>query len=437
MGQSEFFADGQYQTNMTEEFLHYLWKFQLFEKAGLQTTAGESINIIHPGYHNHDAGPDFSEARIQLGQQLWVGNLEIHIKSSDWLRHGHQRDAAYKNVVLHVVYEHDKEVLNHNEQPLPVLELKGLFDEYLYWRYEQLIQHSDPIPCAPQFKQVDNMIVESMLERSLVERLQQKSERIMELWDANGKDWNETFYQWMAHGFGLKVNAEPMLMLARQLPQGILARHKDNLFQLEALLFGVSGMLTDNDDDYALELKKEFEFLARKYQLGAFDPVIWKYSRIRPAAFPDLRIGQFAALIHRSENLFSKILGLGSMQVLNQLLGDSPSLYWREHYRFGLPHKRAGGGMGERFQQLLVINVIVPFLFIYGRLRDEAFYQQRAFDLLDQMAGEDNKVTRIYRALGLSITSAFSSQAVLQLHNSYCSPKKCLNCSVGTFLLKS
>jgi len=421
---------------MTEDFLHYLWKFQLFDKRNLQTSSGEPLQIVHPGYHNHNAGPDFSEARVHIGEQQWAGNLEIHIHSSDWLKHGHQHDQAYENVILHVVYQHDEEIQDKNGQTIPVLQLKGLFDEYQYWRYEQLMQAGDEIPCASQFKQVDDFLKESMLERTLIERLELKSEEIVKLWEQNQKDWNETFYQWMARGFGLKVNAQPMLMLGSWLPQKVLAHHKDSLFQLEALLFGVSGLLQDQDD-YAEELKKEFNFLAKKYQLESMDPVIWKYARLRPAGFPDVRIGQFAALIHRSENLFSKILGVGSVKILRQLVSDSPSVYWREHYRFGKLHKRSKAGMGQAFQNTLVINVIVPFLFIYGKVKNESFYQQRAFDLLDQLPAEDNKVVRIYSELGAEATTAFSSQALLQLHKFYCSRKKCLNCRIGIQLLKS
>lgn len=421
---------------MTEEFLHYLWKFRLIDPKDLRTAEGELLQIVHPGHHNHNAGPDFSNARIQIGQQLWAGNLEIHVQSSDWLKHGHQNDEAYDNVILHVVYEHDKDLPDKSGNKLPVLELKGRFDEYRYWKYEQLVQTKDIIPCAGQLPAVDNMVKESMLERVLVERLEAKAALVLELWQQNNKDWNETFYQWMARGFGLKVNAEPMLMLARNLPQSILARHKDNLFQLEALLFGVSGLLNESEDDYARELTREWKHLSQRHGLEALEASMWKYSRLRPPSFPDVRIGQFAALIHRSENLFSRVLGTGSLQVLKQLLSDSPSVYWREHYRLGVPHKRTKAGMGEAFQQILIINVVVPFLFIYGKLKDESFYRQRALDLLDQLPAEDNKIIRNFKSLKISVNSAFASQAVLQLNNEYCSLKKCLNCSIGIHLLK-
>lgn len=421
---------------MTEEFLHYLWRFRKFQQLGLNTVSGEAVTIIHTGNHNHDAGPDFSEAKIQIGAQLWAGNLEIHVLSSDWNKHGHTGDAAYDNVILHVVYEDDKPVLDKNGQAVPTLVLKGLFDEQAYWKYEQLVRAQEVIPCAGQFAAVDEMIKETMLERALVERLEMKAAIIKDLWEQNNRNWNETFYQWMARGFGLKVNAEPMLMLARSLPQNILAKHKDHLFQLEALLFGTAGMLKDVEDDYALELNREYQFLKSKYGLEEMEASIWKFARLRPPTFPTVRIGQFAALIHRSENLFSKVLGIGSLKVLEQLLSDSPSIYWREHYRFGSEHNRTKAGMGKVFQETLVINVVVPFLFIYGKMKEENFYCQRAMDLLDQMSGEDNKVTRVYKNLGLEITTAFRSQATIQLNQRYCSLKKCLNCSIGIHLIR-
>lgn len=436
MHETKPFAFYEKQGIMSEEFLHYLWKFQNFNKLDLFSRTNEAIAIHHPGIHNHDSGPDFSDARIQIGSQFWAGNVEIHIRSSDWYKHGHQKDSAYDSVILHVVYLDDREVEDKSGRKLPTLELKGVFDEYLFWRYQQLLGQNDVIPCAPQFKQVDSLRVESMLSRVLVERLEQKSGMIEELWNQNNRDWNETFYQWMAHGFGLKVNAEPMLMLARSLPQSILAKHKDHLFQLEALLFGTSGMLEIEDDDYALELDREFQFLRKKYDLHLLKPSIWKYSRLRPPSFPGIRIGQFAALIHRSENLFSKILSTGSLKVLYQLLSESPSTYWREHYRFGLEHPRTKSRIGTTFQQILIINVIVPFLFIYGKIRDEPFYRQRALDLLDQMAPEDNKITRVYKELDLEITTGYQSQAAIQLYNGYCSAKKCLNCGIGIHLIK-
>lgn len=421
---------------MTEEFLHYLWRFRQFQQLGLRTEEGEAVTVIETGSHNTDAGPDFSEAKIQIGEQLWAGNVEIHVLSSDWNKHGHQNDAAYDNVILHVVYEDDKPVLDKNGQRIPTLTLKGLFDEHLYWRYEQLVQNKTEIPCASHFSEVDEMIKESMLERVLVERLEMKAAAINELWEQNNRNWNETFYQWMARGFGLKVNAEPMLLLARSVPQTVLAKHKDSLFQLEALLFGVAGLLKGVDDDYAAELNKEYSFLKSKYELHELDASIWKFARLRPPSFPTVRIGQFAALIHRSENLFSKILGIGSLKVLEQLLSDSPSIYWREHYRFGSEHSRTKAGMGQAFQETLVINVVVPFLFIYGKMKKENFYCQRAMDLLDQMGGENNKITRTYIEMGLTMDSAFRSQATIQLYQQYCSLKKCLNCSIGIHLIR-
>ncbi len=421
---------------MTEDFLHYTWKFRNYGSQPLFTQKGELVQVFHPGNHNNNAGPDFSEAKIQIGEKIWAGHVEIHIKSDDWHKHGHQNDAAYNNVILHVVYEYTKPVLDPSGNEIPTLVLNKHLNHELFFKYQRLVSNSTPIPCAANFRDTETLIRESMTERVLAERLQEKSQKIESLWQENEKDWNETFYQWMAYGFGLKVNAESMLLLSQMLPQKILAKHKNSRFQLEALLFGAAGLLQNSTDDYAKELQTEFKFLKAKYNLTVLKPSIWKLARLRPPSFPELRIAQFANLIYNSENLFSKILATGSLKVLQQLLSQSPSPYWQAHYRFGLEHPKSKGAMGKPFIEIMVINVLVPFLFLYGSLKDESFYKQRALDLLDQLGAENNKVTRIYEDLGYTPRSAFESQAQLQLYGVYCQPKKCLNCAIGNHLLK-
>jgi len=420
---------------MKEDFLHYLWKHQNFSHKDLKTSEGEEVEIIYTGHPNTDAGPDFKEAKIRIGRQLWAGQVEIHLKSSDWKKHGHHNDEAYRNVILHVVFEDDA-IVEYGNNRIPAIELKSRFDENMYAKYLSLIENLDFIPCSKQLKDADSFIIESMLERVLVERLAQKSEAIDAILQRNNGDWNETFYQWMARGYGLKVNADPMMMLAQNLPQKVLAKHKSDLFQLEALLFGVSGLLNSAKDGYANSLKKEYSFLKAKYKLPDLEPLIWKYARLRPAAFPNLRIAQFAALIEQSESLFSHILETGDLKQLKEKLSASPGNYWKNHYRFDSETEERNAGPGNGFKELLIINVIVPFLFIYGLSKDESFYKQRALDLLDQLNPESNKITRAYEQSGLKLRSAFHSQAYIQLHKKYCELKKCLNCGIGTHLLK-
>jgi hypothetical protein len=275
-----------------------------------------------------------------------------------------------------------------------------------------------------------------MLDRVLIERLENKTLVLSAILKETKQDWNETFYRWLTRGFGLRVNTAPMLDLSERLPQKILSKHLDNHFQLEALLFGTAGMLNSSNDDYSKKLAQEYKFLKSKYRLEPMLPVNWKYSRIRPQGFPSLRIAQLASLWQARENLFSKVLETGSIPKLYELFDIKVSEYWTNHYRFAKETKTFSGALGEDFIRRLVSNVVVPFLFLYGKLKDQPFYHQRALDLLDQLPGENNAVSRKYVALNINNQSAYRSQATIQLHDNYCKLKKCLNCNIGIHLLK-
>lgn len=423
---------------MTEDFLHYLWKFQRFKKSRLSTTQGDAVEIIHQGFHNHNAGPDFGEARIKIGDQLWAGQVEIHIESADWYKHGHQHDEVYtKAVILHVVYKHNKEVLREGGEIIPTLELSGLFDEYLYWRYEQLVQNKDFIPCAGQVRKVDDFIKTQVLERVLVERLERKTQVINEILKFNQGDWDTTLYHWMACGFGLKVNVEPMLQLARSVDWRITQKLKDNELALEAIFLGNAGLLEKaEEDDYMKSLKLEYNHYSLKYSLQPLNSSVFKYSRLRPPAFADFRIALFAAFC-RSGNLgLSKILGSGTLSDLQAVFRNSANEYWKEHYRCGKATKAHKPELGEGSISIMIINVVVPFLYLYGQKKGENFYKQRALDLLDQVDPEQNRITSGFKTLNFTNISAFESQAILELYRAYCTPKKCLNCGIGNQLLK-
>lgn len=422
---------------MTEDFLHYLWRFKKFKTHSLRTVQDQPILIYQAGTINTDSGPDFSNARISIDEQLWAGNVEIHRRSSDWDRHGHQSDKAYNNVILHVVYEHDRDVYNTNGISLPTLELQGLFNEQLYIHYEQLLSNKAAIPCENHLKYIPGIIRESQVERALVQRLGEKCELITQWLHQNKNDWNATFYQWLCRGSGLKVNAEPMRILAQNIPWVVILKHKHRLDHLEALFFGVAGMLEEARDEYSDHLLKEFRFLKHKYQLPELGSEIWKYARLRPAAFPTLRIAQCAALLHTNTTLFQEVMKAGTVDQLKVLLTIEVSDYWKEHYRFGKITDERSGIIGETFRDTLIINVMVPFLFVYGMYKDEPFYKQRAMDLLDQMKAENNAVSRIYKNLGFEMKTAFHSQGVIQLNTHYCKPKKCLNCAIGIDVMKT
>ncbi|HQS50967.1 MAG TPA: DUF2851 family protein, partial [Daejeonella sp.] len=294
---------------LNEDLLHYIWKFRLYHLSDLKSTSGESLDIIRPGHHNQHAGPDFSNAKIRIGDTLWAGNVEIHIRSSDWYRHQHQFDKAYDNVILHVVAYHDQEIFRADGTEIAVLEIGNLIPEEIAQNYEDLMAGLNWIPCERKIKQVDKFFINTCLTRVLIERLEEKSELIDALLIEVKGSWNDAFYISLARNFGFKTNALPFEMLARSLPQSLLARYKDRSFQIEALIFGQAGFLDNKlKDPYPQLLRKEYLFLRKKHGLRPIDKYLWKYMRLRPRNFPSVRLAQFAALIIRSNHLFSKII---------------------------------------------------------------------------------------------------------------------------------
>jgi hypothetical protein len=424
--------------NFPEEFLHFIWQFRLYGAQTLRTTTGEPIEVLQQGTLNKDAGPDFSKAKLIIGDTTWVGNVEIHIKSSDWLLHNHQVDSAYENVILHVVYEDDEPIYRKDRTILPVLILKGLFPLYLLANYEQLITSTNSFPCEKQVHTVDEFLINGFLSRVLVERLEQKSTEIHDKLKTLKGDWDETFYHFMARNFGFKVNAIPMEMLAQSLPQQLFAKHKDNPLQIEALIFGQAGFLNQSfEDEYPNQLKREYLFLQKKYSLKPIDISLWKFMRMRPQNFPTLRLAQFAALIVSSNHLFSKILLMRdyrNSQVLFENLPVNP--FWETHYHFNKVAENVSLQLGKSSIQNILINTLSPFLFAYGRALDQHNYITRSFYLLENIQSENNAIIKQYEAAGVLVKNAFNSQALLQLKKKYCNEKKCLTCGIGIKILK-
>ncbi|MDR9441625.1 MAG: DUF2851 family protein [Schleiferiaceae bacterium] len=421
---------------MHEDYLQYLWKNQKFKQDALQTIRGEPIAVYQRGFHNQDAGPDFLEAQVRIADQLWAGQVEVHLRSSDWEKHGHQKDPAYNNVILHVVYEHDREIQTENGLCPPTLALKDRIDEHPYWRYEQLMQNTEAIPCARQIGSINEFTLYQMLERALVERFQERSGRLRELLAYHQGDWQRVFYRWMAYGFGLKVNAEPMLMWSRLLTQSVLQRLGNDEVATEAVGLGLAGLLADSSDAYGQKLQKEYLFHKAKHRWTEMKASQWRYARLRPPSFPELRLVQFIALFRTYPGLISQVLETHSVKELRKLLRQAqPASYWRQHYRLAKPTSDHQAGMGRSTADNLIINVIAPFAFEYGRAKDLEKYQQVAFDWLDQLGPENNRITRVYRDMSFPQESAFHTQGLYQLYKRYCSPKKCLSCGIGTKLL--
>jgi hypothetical protein len=421
-----------------EEFLQYVWENRLFNNENLQTENGETVEIINVGKRNTDSGPDFFNAKIKIDNTIWVGNIEIHRFASDWDRHNHNTNAAYNNVILHVAEIIDKPVFRSNGEEIPAVVLH--YPAALKTNYQKLLDAKTWIACQSQFHKIDPIILQLGFNRLMIERLEDKTNEILVRLQQNNNDWNETFYQMLARMFGFKVNAVPMEMLAKSLPIGIFAKHKSSLFQLEALLFGNSGLLNDQllGDDYYLNLRNEYSFLYKKYQLKGIESHLWKFMRLRPGNFPTVRISQLAALIHRSHGLFSRITEIEDLSELKKLFEVQASEYWNSHYSFNKNSTRNSvKELGDNYINALIINVLIPFLFVYGEKQNKEYLKNRSLEFLEYLPSEENSIIEKWKSMGVESRSAFESQALLQLKNNYCERKKCLNCQIGVKLVKS
>jgi hypothetical protein len=422
---------------MTEEFLHYLWKYKLL-KGELILTNGDKLEIINQGFHNTDAGPDFFNARIKTGTTIWAGNVEIHIKSSDWFVHHHQHDKAYETVILHVVYHHDAEIKRNENENIPILEVKHSFDASLFLSYQDFISSKSWIPCEKTFNTVNKFILNTWLERLLIERIERKTLEIKSKLSLNHNNWELTFYQLLASNFGFKLNAQAFEMLASSLSLTILAKHKNSDFQLSALLFGQAGLLDDDfTDQYPLSLKNEYDFLRKKYKLKPLASHLWKFLRLRPNNFPSIRISQFAALIYQSNHLFRKLINAACLDEIYTFFQLKASPYFDQHFTFDDKISAAKPKIiGKKTVDLLIINTVIPILFLYAAEKDDSTYQLRALLFLEQMKAENNSIINKWISCGATVENAFQSQALLELKNNYCSDKKCLQCRVGNDLLR-
>ncbi|RBQ02987.1 DUF2851 family protein [Pedobacter miscanthi] len=424
--------------NFPEDFLHYIWQFRSFDYNDLQTTSGEALKIINPGLLNKNAGPDFFHAKIEIGDTIWAGNVEIHIKSSDWLKHYHQKDSSYENVILHVVYEHDAEIKRMDNTVLPVLELKKRISADLIKKYENLFLTLTDFPCVAQIGRVDQLVIDSFLSRTLIERFEQKTHAVTECLNELKGNWDETFYRFLARNFGFKINALPFELLAKAVPQHIYAKHKNNPHQIEALVFGVAGFLTDQFvEEYPKKLKAEFQFLKKKYNIKPVEISVWKFMRMRPQNFPTIRLAQFAALIIKANHLFSKIMEINEVDRLRSLFENLPvNDYWKTHYHFKKEASSVNTQIGKTSVDNILLNTVTLFLFSYGKHTDTRFYINRAVKLLETLPAEKNAIIDKYVAAGVDVRHAFTSQGILQLKKQYCDTKKCLSCGIGIKILK-
>jgi Protein of unknown function (DUF2851) len=421
-----------------EDLLHYAWRHRRFDATNLETTQHQFIEILTIGTHNPYNGPDFFNARLRIDDTIWAGNVEMHVLASDWNAHKHSDNEAYNNVILHVVWEEDAVIIGKDGQAIPCIELSNRIDRQLITIYKKLIFNELRIPCFHHFAEVSDITKQMWLERLLIERIEQKTEKILPSLTSSHDNWEETFYRALAANFGTKPNQVPFEAVANALPLQILAKHKHNFFQIEALFFGQAGFLEEEfTEEYPKKLQAEYRYLRAKWQLApALTKAQWHFRSLRPANFPTIRLAQFAVLVDKSIHLFSKILEAETVQTLQTLLKVALSDFWLTHYTFEKTSKSIRKTLGKDTIELLIINTIVPFLFLYGKKRGNDALKERAITFLETTSPEKNSIIETWEALAVQPKSAADTQALLQLKNNYCDKKRCLECAIGHSILK-
>lgn len=424
---------------MTEEVLQHIWQYQIFKKeykTELKTVEGKKLQILNVGIKNSNQGPDFLQGKVKIDDLEWNGHIEVHLKSSLWKSHEHQNDPNYDNIILHVVLDDDRPVRRKNGELIPCVELKNVISTDFLTNYDNFIHSSTRIPCEHFFSKVNEITKRTMLERVLAERLERKS-LLFENWLLqNDNDWEQTAYEVIAYCLGLKINANQCRELAHSVPLKTILKHKDNSNQIEALLFGSAGFLNQNiKDEYFICLKNEFDFLNHKYSLNTHLKLNnWNFHRLRPAAFPTLRIAQLSMFLIKNEFVFSKMKEIQQMNEFKKMFNYDINQYWQIHYNFEKKSTQLHKKIGKSTVDLVLINGVAPLLYLYYKKTNNINLLNKAFYLLESLSNEKN--TKIDKLESLfKIKSAYDSQSVLELYDYYCTQKKCLMCSIGAKLL--
>jgi hypothetical protein len=418
---------------MTEQLLQYIWQFQYYNNTNLCTTAEESLEIIYAGTHNTNQGPDFLNAKVKCGNTVLAGSVEIHVNASEWEQHKHSTDKNYDNVILHIVWEEDKEL----QLNFPVLELKSRVSNLLLKKYEGLMNAKSFIPCEQHISNVNDLVLIAWKERLMVERLQEKALYVKDLLKQNNQHWEEVFWQMIARNFGLKINSDAFEGIAKSISLSILGKHKNQLHQLEALLMGQAGLLENVFvDDYAVMLQREYRFLKQKYILEKNHFPVF-FLRMRPANFPTIRLSQLASLVFQSNHLFSKIKEALNFSEVEKMFDVVANDYWHYHYSFDELTSFKKKALGKQMIQNIITNTVLPVLYAYGWYNNNEIYKLRALEWAEKLLPEKNNITKGFEKLGILNKSVYDSQALIQLKNNYCNKKKCLECSIGNKILKA
>lgn len=420
-----------------EDFCSFVWQYKRFYTRDLISTDGESVEVLRVGTKNDDSGPDFFNAKIKIGKTTWAGNVEIHVLSSDWQRHKHQHDKAYDNVILHVVYKADKDVFNSKGRKIPQLELTPYLDSGLISKYENLLHSKSNIACSSLVKDAispSEWVI--WLQNTAAKRIETKVLDIEQLYQAFEKDSEQTLFALLLKNFGFKVNGDAFLLLSKHLPYKIIKKHKGNLLQIEALLFGAAGMLHEEaKDEYFSQLKKEWTFLKGKYSLSEIEKHLWRFSKTRPVNFPTVRLAQLSSLLNRIGLLENWMEQSDKKTFLKELSIINPSEYWETHYQFSQPSKKKSKHIGEQTSSLLLINTIAPWLFFLSNKKRGSGYKERAISLLESVKPEQNFVVKSWENIGFRASNALDTQGLIELNKNYCSPKKCLSCTLGVKMI--
>ncbi len=425
-------------TQISEDFLHYVWNLQCFDKTKLVTKDGNKLEILQKGIHNHDAGPDFFSGKIKLDDTVWAGNIEIHLSSSDWLKHNHQDDPKYDNVILHVVYNHDKEVLKNLGKNIPTLVLKDKIPQHIFDNYLLLKSSTLEIPCQSKIADVPDIIVNGMIEKTAIERIEQKTIDLDRIFKSTDGNWEESFYILLARYFGARVNADAFERLARSVSSTLLLKHSNDLSQIEAILMGQSGLLPSSHENNKVKVWiREYAFLKAKYDLKPLSLDIWKFARMRPISFPTIRISQFAHLVFKKDKLFSLLLESSSNKDLIKLLDVKASTFWDDHYHFNNESNHQPKKLGSDARNTIIINAVVSMLYFYGEKMNHRKSKERAISLLESLKSENNKIIRQWKSNKVSSKDALQSQGLIQLKKTYCDSNRCLQCSIGNHIIKS
>lgn len=421
---------------MNEDFLHFVWKFKLFANNNLRLTSDEDLEILKFGMHNFNAGPDFLNAQIKIDGQVWVGNIEIHLKSSDWYLHKHETDPNYDAVILHIVWENDAVIFMKNNLPLPTLVLNKLVNPLVLSNYRSLLfTQKDWIPCEKSIDKIDDFTLENWKERLFFERLEQKSSVIKNLLEQEHNNFEAVLFQLLVKNFGLKINGDAFLTLAKSVDFSVVQKVNFNEHQFAALLFGQAGFLEEvQENDYHLQLKNEYQYLQHKYHLQPILKAQFSFFRMRPNNFPTIRIAQLVALFSKQKNLFSKLINLKELKEFYDLFAIEMHPFWKTHYHFNSVSKKSHKKLTKSFIDLLIINTILPLKFLYQKSRG-AVDEDSFLQLLKKIKPEKNSIISKFSDLGVWSKNAFDTQALLELKNNYCAPKQCLQCAIGKTIL--